>query len=307
MPTVRDLQTNYVCGLRSHYQQIYIPSSYGPDVKAEITDQLILSTYDPDHDPGRIIYAGSKFSQEEQTLIVGITDHYMEWKKQIFPGFNPLLGPDSDPYPNIVRQTYEDTEVEENTCGYVTYQGKTHLLKFVVTSDFSAGTFDGYIMADLASRWVLHQVGLSDILYIFVRKKLPAIPETLNKGGLTKRKNIDTTEAVYQRERTRLGLKLNDYLDILSLLSAKGNTFFSLRPMHWSNRATFKALIRVSKLVDHYMDVWPNPSQYVCFTCPFRDPCRQVLNGQDIDIINSFPEFRRRDSAPTHLRVELDE
>lgn len=300
MPTVRDLQTASGCGLRSHYNQDYVLNGVGPDVKAEITNQLIHATYCP----GLKTAVSSEFLDEDRALIGGIAEHYTVWTQQLFPSYMPLLDME-DVYPAVVRRTYAAVDVEANSHGYVMYKNVPHLLKFIVTTNFSDESFSGYGMSDLESRWMLYQTGLENILYIFVRKKLPAIPEPLKTGGVTKRKNIDTTHRVYQDELTRLGLNTYDYAEILSILGSKGNTFFSLQPMHWSRAATSRANTDVAELTSAWWDTEPRPSPQMCFTCFFRGPCRLVHNGQSLDIINSLGEYRKRGTVPVQLDVEL--
>jgi hypothetical protein len=59
-----------------------------------------------------------------------------------------------------------------------------------------------------------------------LRKKLPVVPEVLKKGGLSQRKDIDTTPEVYRGAIRDNGLAEDDYADMLEILDAKGNTFF---------------------------------------------------------------------------------
>lgn len=59
-----------------------------------------------------------------------------------------------------------------------------------------------------------------------LRKKLPSVPQELKKGGLSQRKDIDTTLEVYLEAIRDNHLDPGDYTEILDILDAKGNTFF---------------------------------------------------------------------------------
>lgn len=70
------------------------------------------------------------------------------------------------------------------------------------------------------------------VIYNVLRKKLPVQPELLAKGGLSKRKDIDTTYEVYLRTLRERGQDPADYAEILDLLREKGNTFFVRQPVY---------------------------------------------------------------------------
>lgn len=74
--------------------------------------------------------------------------------------------------------------------------------------------------------WSMREMGQvpDGILWDYLRTKPPAIPEQLKSGGLSKRKNMDTDADTYLAEITRLGLKEEDYKDILAIVAK--NTFF---------------------------------------------------------------------------------
>lgn len=72
-------------------------------------------------------------------------------------------------------------------------------------------------------------VKLAGVIWDYVRTKPPTLPEELKKGGLSQRKNIDTTWEVYEGEIKRLGLNPKDYIEMRQLLEPRGQMDFFLR------------------------------------------------------------------------------
>ncbi len=64
------------------------------------------------------------------------------------------------------------------------------------------------------------------VMWDYIRSKPPAIPELLKKGGLSKRKNIDTTYETYLAAIKHHGLEVSDYAEILENLKTKPNGYY---------------------------------------------------------------------------------
>jgi hypothetical protein len=67
------------------------------------------------------------------------------------------------------------------------------------------------------------------VIWDYVRTKPPTIPEELKAGGLSQRKDIDTTWEVYLGEITRLKLNVRDYKKMQDILKPRGEMDFFQR------------------------------------------------------------------------------
>src|SRR5690606_18185499 len=77
--------------------------------------------------------------------------------------------------------------------------------------------------------WVLPEIGFPSpdgVLWDYIRTKPPTVPDLLVNGGLSKRKNIDTTPEVYLKAIKEHGLNPADYQDMLELLKGKEESFY---------------------------------------------------------------------------------
>lgn len=78
--------------------------------------------------------------------------------------------------------------------------------------------------------WALPQATkykkVSGVIWDYLRKKVPSVPEELKKGGLSKNSRIDTTHEIYLKAIKDNGLKVSDYKDMLVMLKEKNTKFF---------------------------------------------------------------------------------
>ena len=164
---------------------------------------------------------------------------------------------------------------------------------------------DAYRFTDLQTslyQEALEKLGWKDIrgsMYDYIRKKVPAVPDTLLKGGLSKRKNIDTTYETYMKTILEHKLNPDDYKDILMTLKAKGNQFFK-RAMVVKPQVLRKSFLEDAQSVANeiaWIDYEGNPTEKFyrnlgmqCNNCEYRALCEAELMDYDVDFLikNSF-------------------
>jgi len=118
----------------------------------------------------------------------------------------------------------------------------------------------------------------SEFIVNGLRKKLPAVPQELKKGGLSKRKDIDTTPEVYRKAIKDNKLDEADYAEILDILDAKGNTFFRRDVVYFNELEIEEAgreLYQIYKLMELSIPPIKAPSP-LCTKlrpCPYRSIC----------------------------------
>jgi hypothetical protein len=130
------------------------------------------------------------------------------------------------------------------------------------------------------------------ILWDYVRTKAPVVPEPLKKGGLTKRKDIDTDYDTYYQAIMSNGLDPNDYADILSILSAKGNTFYKRLPMPLAGTNFTDMLMDDfrSTALEIAVNGDTNRTKYIgrnCMNCEYKVLCESEVFGLDADFVKA--------------------
>jgi hypothetical protein len=171
----------------------------------------------------------------------------------------------------------------------VRYQGKEWLLDYKTCSRFppeSALSLDEQVGAYLhlaRTTEFAHPVGF---LWLFCRKKLPAVPQVLKGGGLSKRADMDTTAAVYARTAKEAGISLAGDEFYAKLLSGEaGREFFKLVPIRkspvaldWFGKRLYET---IGEMIDPNVVIYANPSWYNCPSCAFEEPCKLLHDGID--------------------------
>jgi len=139
---------------------------------------------------------------------------------------------------------------------------------------------------------------LDGIIWDYARTKLPAIPETLKKGGLSQRKNIDTDAATYLRAIHREGLDPNDYVEMLEHLQGKEDTFFQRVKQPAPSKQLITNIVNdfrsTALMIHHFPTICPREMDpFKCKTCEFRKLCEAEIRGYDADYIRKT-EFTKR-------------
>lgn len=124
------------------------------------------------------------------------------------------------------------------------------------------------------------------ILWDYIRTKPPAIPEQLVKGGLSKRKNIDTDADTYLAEIRRLGLNEEDYKDILAIVAK--NTFFKRVYLPKPAETLITEVVR--DFFDTCEEIanakkYPRNMTRDCRSCSYYQVCSAEVRGLDSSFI----------------------
>lgn len=141
----------------------------------------------------------------------------------------------------------------------------------------------------------LEEDPVSGVVWDYIRKKLPTKPELLAKGGLSKRKNIDTLPEVYLREVKKHGLDPRGYEDILAELETKRDNFYRQvklplnQPM--TDRVMQEVIITSRQLEDlekrhaEGEDCFARNLTRDCSWCDYNTLCHAELRGDDIEYL----------------------
>lgn len=267
MLTYEDLQRHSLCPRQAHWLAEYQPKSR-PSLRVGLT--AAIHDYHQDSDfVGAVntLNAVGHLAQDELETGVRILDQYVQW-------YNSL---DHNAYLISMNKAHIEIGDYRAELPLVYYQWKHYILRIVVVS--SMDQQDARIHADDEALAMLcnGNGNWHGILYLFVRKKAPAIPEVLKTGGLTRRKNIDTTWAVYRQAVLNAGYEPRSYQDMRDLLVGKEISFFQLRvrsdiPRTQVDAAYGRMVDRVRGYGAHESD-YLNPHPHLCPMCPVSQAC----------------------------------
>lgn len=153
---------------------------------------------------------------------------------------------------------------------------------------------------------VLNELGEdahNGVIWDYIRTKLPVKPELLAKGGLSTRKNIDTTPEVYLAEIKRHGFDPENYTNILSELEDKRSSFYrqvrlplnkNFAEVIW-NEAIITAQLLQELEERHYNgeEVFTRNLTRDCSWCDYSSLCHAELRGEDTEYLLRHDFIRR--------------
>lgn len=151
------------------------------------------------------------------------------------------------------------------------------------------------------------------VLWDYVRTKLPAKPELLKSGGLSTRKNIDTTPEVYLREIKKHGLDPVGYTDILQDLETKRESFYREIRLPLSKNMgeeVMNDLIATSEDLrekeSNPESHWPRNLGKDCSWCDYRTLCYAELRGDDTEYLLKHDYIVRKKDGDKKEGIELN-
>lgn len=186
-----------------------------------------------------------------------------------------------------------DTNLYTSSDAVVEKDGSLWLVRFIVSSRHVADNAWRWEHFDDDANlllWSARESGFefAGVCYIYVRFKAPVRPEVLKHGGLSKRKDIDTTYEIYRYAISENGLDWRQYDDMLNVLASKPDTFFHVQ-FHMPTRDSIDNSYKRAKARAQAMwhtRAWehiavPYARQGWCSSCPFTRACTAFDNGQD--------------------------
>jgi|SRR5579863_204959 len=144
------------------------------------------------------------------------------------------------------------------------------------------------------------------VIWDYIRTKPPAIPETLVKGGLSQRQNIDTDYDTYMSEIVRNKLNPKDYKKILVPLKERGTMDFYQRvQLPTPNKAMIETIVADAKASALEMqklggvDKTRNMTRD-CKGCEYYNLCQAELRGLDASFIRKSDYQINQDPRHVH-------
>jgi RecB family exonuclease len=151
---------------------------------------------------------------------------------------------------------------------------------------------------------------VSGVIWDYIRTKPPTIPEVLQKGELTKRKDIDTDHYTYLKTIKDNGLNPKQYKEILEMLEKKKSTSFLRVKYPIPPKPVMDLIIedlRASALEIEVLgkEVKTRTLSYDCQSCEFFDLCQAEMRGLDAEFVKKVDYEVREESQheETHEAV----
>jgi hypothetical protein len=155
--------------------------------------------------------------------------------------------------------------------------------------------------------WAVQQIigrPIEGALYNVLRKKLPTIPKTLQAGGLSQDKSMDTTLEVYMEEIENQGLDPEKYVKMIDILSNKPNTFQQREKVR---RTPYEIAVAGRMLLYEGIDmlnapyIYPNPNWDCKWRCDYKELCLAQNRNDDVEwMLESM--YQKSDRGSVYVR-----
>lgn len=163
--------------------------------------------------------------------------------------------------------------------------------------------------------YAMPQIGLpkpDGVMWDYLRTKPPTKPEVLKDGGLSKRKNIDTTYDTYLETILEHDLNPNDYREILDMLKSQGNDSFYQRIFYPAPESIMADIIR--DLRETSLEIYNlgeiSKSRNLtkdCSWCSYYSICQAELRNLDTEFLLKAEYQNRRSDRDEKEREEQSE
>lgn len=143
--------------------------------------------------------------------------------------------------------------------------------------------------------WLLPQLGYPQpdgVIWDYIRKKPPTIPEVLVKGGISKNKSIDTTYAVYmQTVYEKLGVDaLPQYEEFAQTLKGREDRFYRRIYLPSPNKSMVESVVR--DVIATGKEIYERGATSMvrnmgrdCKSCSYYSLCSAEVRGLDSEFI----------------------
>lgn len=135
---------------------------------------------------------------------------------------------------------------------------------------------------------------IDGVVWNYIRKKPPTVPDLLKSGELSKRSNIDTTWPVYLQAIKDNKLDPDDYKDMQEQLKGKEANFF-FRTYMPINKDVVENIVNEAIMTAHEMDeLQDEPTShtrnlgYHCTYCPYFTLCQAELRNLDAKTVRKM-------------------
>jgi hypothetical protein len=226
--------------------------------------------------------------EETRELGLGMLRHYFEWAPEV-DDFEVLSTEQEFEVPLIIDgNEIPGVRLAGRLDGVIRFPATKDIYVFEHKTAISIQP-ENLVLDEQAGSYVyaaeqLYGYEVKGILYNFLRKKVPTVPQKLVAGGLSKNKSIDTTYSIYLRTIEQCELDPNDYTDFLEMLAQRPNAFFH-RELVIRTRAEIRDLVTrfywVAREMSEKPVLYPSPDGLKCKMCPFVQICVAMANGAD--------------------------
>lgn len=195
----------------------------------------------------------------------------------------------------------------------ILYQGRIDLIvkdtrtgNYYIVDHKTRGKFGDYSHYELdvqcsSYAWAIQKIlgiNISGIIFQELRKKAPEKPAILKSGRLSENKSQNTTVAIYKQTIRDLNYSMDDYADFLAVLAENEQEYFRRIQV---DRTAIELESTERHILNEALDmfgsprIYPNPSDWNCNGCVFREPCIMSQDGSDVEFyLDNSLLFERR-------------
>lgn len=163
-------------------------------------------------------------------------------------------------------------------------------------------------------RWALPQMGFKiprGVIWDYLRKKLPVVPELLKKGGLSQNKKMDTTYELYLEAIHDNDLDSDDYTEMLERLKNKENNFQRRIVLPFSKTMETEVMRDFRETAIEIRDIGhlvkARNLTRDCSWCDYNNLCQAQLKNLDVDYIikKEFTTKEQRDAQEKRNKAKV--
>ncbi len=162
--------------------------------------------------------------------------------------------------------------------------------------------------------WAYNQLHPEDpasgIIFNLIRSKLPAVPNLLKKGGLSKAKNIDTDVETYLQAIKDNDLDPEEYTDILEHIQEYAKPFFkrvmTYRTPDELEQIGLELVAAIQHMKQAQAPFYRNAGQHCQWGCSYRELCIMDVKNCDSTQYVEFAFDRREDMENDNGEGEED-
>lgn len=171
----------------------------------------------------------------------------------------------------------------------------------VLPQDFQFLVIDDQAVAYQAAYELATGNKVAGMMYTYIRKYHPAVPELLKNGQLSQRKNIVTTLDVYMQALEDNNLNPSNYLEMLEMIREKeGHDYISRGYVRANDKQKSAKMVELARLAEEMGNenvfIYPSPDKRTCPVCDYRNACliRSIGSDDSIELQMNFQQAEPR-------------
>lgn len=247
---------------------------------------------------------------ERQELGIGMLKFYCSWAKDVDSFYPvavehdfevPIPVPDAVVVPpdfdcdadgNLMYQGFPVVYQGTIDLVVVDFQGRTWIVDHKTRKSFGDTTWTDIDSQASSYAWalqVMQDIRVEGVIFNELAKTYPVPPKMNKNGKLSVDKRQRTTPDLFRKAIEENYLNPDDYQEFIEFLETRGVDPFVRRIQTPRSRKelAYQGRMIYNEALDMLANpsIYPNPDQFRCGMCAFKDPCRARISGEDYEYI----------------------